>query len=100
MEWGAAPVAGRAGLLGRLARAGGNHQPHQSVALREAYNRPGIIDQTNWSLRVAADFERAYREAHNGKGILAQALAWALHARSLDQDAEGQALAAALLKEP
>jgi 4-alpha-glucanotransferase len=69
-------------------------------ALREAYNRPGVIDQTNWSLRVAADFERAYREAHDGKGILAQALAWALHARGLDQDAEGQALTAALLKEP
>jgi 4-alpha-glucanotransferase len=66
--------------------------------LRENYNRPGVIDATNWSLRVPADFERAYRDARQRQAApnLAQALAWALHARGLDQDAEGRTLAAAL----
>jgi 4-alpha-glucanotransferase len=66
--------------------------------LRETYNRPGVVDDTNWSLRVPADFERAYRDARErGQAPdLARALAWALHARGLDQDAEGHALAAAL----
>jgi hypothetical protein len=66
--------------------------------LREAYNRPGVVDEANWSLRVPADFERAYRDATDRKEApdFAQALGWALHARGLDQDAEGQALTAAL----
>jgi len=66
--------------------------------LSEAYNRPGVVDGANWSLRVPADFERAYRNACDRREApnLARAVAWALHARGLDQDAEGQALAVAL----
>ena len=66
--------------------------------LREAYNRPGVIDETNWSLRVPDDFERAYRNVceRNEAPDLARALAWALHARRLDQDDEGRMLATAL----
>jgi len=66
--------------------------------LCEVYNRPGVVDEANWSLRVPADFERAYRDARDRDEApdLAQALAWALHARGLDQDAEGRALTAAL----
>jgi 4-alpha-glucanotransferase len=67
--------------------------------LREIYNRPGVVDGANWSLRVPADFERAYRDAcaHRQAPDLGQALGWALHARKLDRDPEGQALRAALL---
>jgi 4-alpha-glucanotransferase len=66
--------------------------------LREIYNRPGVVDEANWSLRVPADFEEAYRNARDRAEALdlGLALAWALHARGLDQDAEGRALAAAL----
>ena len=66
--------------------------------LRESFNRPGVVDGANWSLRVPADFQRAYREARQrGEAPdLAEALAWALHARGLDQDADGRLLAASL----
>lgn len=66
--------------------------------LSEIYNRPGVRDADNWSLRVPADFERVYGEACRRRTApdLARALAWALRARELDQDAEGQALVAAL----
>jgi 4-alpha-glucanotransferase len=66
--------------------------------LREVYNRPGVVDEANWSLRVPAHFERACRDARErGESPdLAQALAWALHARGLNRDAEGQALMIAL----
>lgn len=69
--------------------------------LSEAYNRPGVVDGANWSLRVPADFERAYRDACNRHEApdLARAAAWALHARGLDQDAQGRALVAALDKQ-
>jgi hypothetical protein len=66
--------------------------------LREIYNQPGIVDEANWSLRVPGDFEQYYRSALDRQEApdLAQALAWALHARGLDQDAEGRALVAEL----
>lgn len=66
----------------------------------EVYNRPGIVDGANWSLRVPVDFERACSAARKRREApdLAQALAWALHAKGLDQDAEGKSLAAALLR--
>jgi 4-alpha-glucanotransferase len=66
--------------------------------LHEVYNRPGVVDRANWSLRVPADFERAYRDACGRREApdLGRALAWALRARGLDRDAEGRQLAAAL----
>jgi hypothetical protein len=68
--------------------------------LRETYNRPGVIDGANWSLRVPADFERAYEEARDRRQApdLVQSIVWALHARGLDQNSEGRALTAALKK--
>jgi 4-alpha-glucanotransferase len=62
--------------------------------LSELYNRPGVVDAANWSLRVPANFEQAYQDARdrNEAPRLEQAVAWALHARGLDQDSEGQAL--------
>jgi hypothetical protein len=68
------------------------------LGLSEVYNRPGVLDADNWSLRVPADFERVYRQACQRRAApdLARALAWALHARGLDQDAAGQSLVAAL----
>ncbi|HPM79316.1 MAG TPA: 4-alpha-glucanotransferase [Candidatus Anammoximicrobium sp.] len=66
--------------------------------LREVYNRPGVVDQDNWSLRVPAAFERAYQDARDRSEApnLALALAWALRAKRLDQDAEGQRLSTSL----
>lgn len=68
------------------------------LGLSEVYNRPGVLDADNWSLRVPADFERVYRQACQRRAApdLARALAWALHARGLDQDAAGRSLVAAL----
>jgi 4-alpha-glucanotransferase len=62
--------------------------------LRETYNRPGVIDGNNWSMRVPADFERVYAAARdNGDAPnLAESIAWALHARGLDRDPDGQAI--------
>lgn len=66
--------------------------------LREIYNRPGVIDEANWSLRVPPEFERAYREARWRREAphISEAIAWALHARGLDQTPEGRALATSL----
>jgi 4-alpha-glucanotransferase len=66
--------------------------------LREIYNRPGVVDGSNWRLRVPADFEAAYTEARERGDApdLALSIVWALHARGLDQDSEGRTLAAAL----
>jgi 4-alpha-glucanotransferase len=33
------------------------------LGLEDVYNRPGHVDETNWSLRVPEDFERRYRLA-------------------------------------
>lgn len=70
--------------------------------LSEPYNRPGVSDATNWSLRLDQDFERAYRQAtaRGDAPDLARAVAWALHARRLDRDPEGQSLIAALCRTP
>ncbi|NLF67895.1 MAG: 4-alpha-glucanotransferase [Candidatus Anammoximicrobium sp.] len=70
--------------------------------LRKVYNRPGVADPANWSLRAPADFDAAYRDARDrGEAPdLGLALAWALRARRLDQDAEGQELSKSLQKCP
>lgn len=50
------------------------------------YNRPGVVSDENWTLRVPPDFEAAYRRAV-GQGAapsLERALHLALHARGLD----------------
>jgi hypothetical protein len=51
--------------------------------LREVYNRPGTVDPRNWTLRVPADFERAYDRARAARDALdlPRALALALRAR-------------------
>ncbi len=51
--------------------------------LRETYNKPGIVDDTNWSLRVPRDFARLYdaRRRAGGALDLPRALARALRSR-------------------
>lgn len=50
------------------------------------YNRPGVVHDDNWTLRMAPDFERAYQRALDDGAAprLEHALAMALHARGLD----------------
>jgi 4-alpha-glucanotransferase len=52
--------------------------------LRETYNRPGIVDPANWSLRVPADWEAVYASSRaRGQALdLRVALALALRARN------------------
>jgi 4-alpha-glucanotransferase len=51
--------------------------------LADSYNRPGVIDPANWSLRVPADFEAAHAAAvaSGDAPDLAEAVAWAIAAR-------------------
>ncbi|MCC7109445.1 MAG: 4-alpha-glucanotransferase [Deltaproteobacteria bacterium] len=51
----------------------------------ETYNRPGVISDDNWRLRVEPDFERAYQERRRGGRALdvKKALAVALAARGI-----------------
>jgi 4-alpha-glucanotransferase len=65
---------------------------------REPYNRPGVVDPANWSLRVPADFAAVHAAAvaRGDAPDIGRALAWALAARRLDRDDEGRALVAAL----
>jgi 4-alpha-glucanotransferase len=52
--------------------------------LKETYNRPGVVDPANWSLRVPPDWETAYATAcARGQALdLRAALALALRARA------------------
>jgi 4-alpha-glucanotransferase len=54
--------------------------------LREIYNRPGIVDPANWTLRLPSDFAARYGErvARGEACDLPLALALALRARRLD----------------
>jgi 4-alpha-glucanotransferase len=49
----------------------------------ETYNRPGVVSEENWTLRVPRDYERVHRErASVGRALhLPRALALALRAR-------------------
>jgi 4-alpha-glucanotransferase len=72
--------------------------------LREVYNRPGVVDPANWSLRVPADWEQAYAAGCRSRQALDMraALVLALRARVSGSDGgEGDltALAAALEKD-
>jgi 4-alpha-glucanotransferase len=51
--------------------------------LRETYNRPGVVDSANWTLRLASDFAQDYRRRVAGLGAcnLPLALVLALAAR-------------------
>ncbi|MBI1949216.1 MAG: 4-alpha-glucanotransferase [Deltaproteobacteria bacterium] len=51
----------------------------------ETYNRPGVVSDDNWRLRVEPDFERAYQERRRGGRALdvKKALAVALVARGV-----------------
>jgi hypothetical protein len=54
-----------------------------ALGLEEVYNRPGVVDDVNWSLRISADFRREH-EARVGEGAamdLPRVLARALRAR-------------------
>lgn len=66
--------------------------------MTEVYNRPGVVSEDNWVLRVPPDFEAEHaRAVASGRApSLPRALALALRARGLDRDAEGAALAARL----
>ncbi len=52
------------------------------------YNRPGVVDPANWSLRIPRDFRRVHAErAAAGTALdLRAALATALRARGLDRE--------------
>jgi 4-alpha-glucanotransferase len=67
--------------------------------MEEIYNLPGIVSQSNWSLRIPQDFERAYRSAvEEGRApSLPRALALALSSRAKGLGTAGEELARALL---
>ena len=52
--------------------------------MKEVYNAPGVVNNTNWMLSVPTDFEHAYQRqiANRGCLFLPRALAMALRARS------------------
>jgi 4-alpha-glucanotransferase len=54
--------------------------------LREIYNRPGVVDDANWTLRLAPDFEARYRERVARGAALNVPLAVALALRAHDGD--------------
>ncbi len=64
------------------------------LGMREIYNRPGVVSDENWSLRVPPDFAASYAEAcRSGRALnLPRALGLALRARG----AEDRDLLAAL----
>jgi 4-alpha-glucanotransferase len=53
------------------------------LGFEELYNRPGVVSEENWSLRVPPDFRRRYEEraARGAALVLPRALARALRAR-------------------
>ncbi len=66
--------------------------------IREIYNRPGVVDPANWSLRVPAEWEAAYAAGcARGEALdLRAALALALRARAAGSEGSLTALASAL----
>ena len=54
------------------------------LGLHETYNRPGVVDETNWTLRVPPDYARVYDEGCGTGTVLdvRHALATALRARA------------------
>jgi hypothetical protein len=54
-----------------------------ALGLEETYNRPGVVDDVNWSLRVSPNFRREHAErvARGAALDLPRALARALRAR-------------------
>jgi hypothetical protein len=65
---------------------------------RDVYNRPGVVDDDNWSLRMPTDFAAAHaRAVAAGEAPdLGEAMAMAMVARRLDSDADGRAIVASL----
>jgi len=53
------------------------------LGLKETYNVPGVMNETNWCLRVPADYERIYLDRLNRNEVLniPQALAMAIRAK-------------------
>jgi 4-alpha-glucanotransferase len=62
--------------------------------LRETYNRPGLVSEENWSLRLPRDYARAYEAGRVDNGVLnlPLALAMALRARRLERTASFEPL--------
>jgi 4-alpha-glucanotransferase len=56
------------------------------LGMREPYNRPGTIEEENWSARIPADFKiRHAEDVRRGRALdLPRALAMALRARRID----------------
>jgi 4-alpha-glucanotransferase len=96
----AGPDPVRAARLARWIQANPRHLAHAALAdlfaapatrvsiffsdlfgLRETYNRPGIVDADNWTLRLSSSFEAEYQQRlHDGRAAnvpLAMALALA-----------------------
>jgi 4-alpha-glucanotransferase len=68
------------------------------LGARDVYNQPGVVDDSNWSLRAPADLAAAHGDAV-GRGDapdLGAAVAWALRARHLDSDDRGRSMVATL----
>ncbi len=54
-----------------------------ALGLEQVYNRPGVVDDANWSLRVSPEYRREHEERSRGGGAfhLPRAAARALRAR-------------------
>jgi 4-alpha-glucanotransferase len=65
---------------------------------RDVYNRPGVVDEANWSLRAPTDVAAAYHRAvaSGDAPDLGRVLALALVARGLESDADGAAIVSRL----
>lgn len=56
------------------------------LGLKEIYNRPGVLDDENWSLRVPQDYAALYRERLRSDAALNLPLALAMALRSRGPD--------------
>jgi hypothetical protein len=69
--------------------------------LRDIYNRPGVVHEDNWRLRLRRDFADDYRRrVHEGAALnLPLALCLAMHGRRADLGSGAESCAMALLNE-
>jgi 4-alpha-glucanotransferase len=68
------------------------------LGFRDVYNRPGIVDASNWRLRLPSDFADVYRRRlHDGDALnLPFALALAMNARAMQLRPDERATMGAL----
>jgi 4-alpha-glucanotransferase len=85
-ELAASPAAMMRGMFADLFASPARHAlvfMSDFFGLRDVYNQPGSVNEANWGLRIAADFERVYEENRRAGAAMdvVGAMAMALRAR-------------------